>query len=121
MPNTQATLDSHNITEQAILILDQIAFQIFHLAKGKLPKQYWDWIADDITPFVERSLKHTMHSIGSRYDLADFEPINFLAHWVHQWVMPYVRERYGLELPAPTFPDTQTLPMQALAYPDVLL
>jgi hypothetical protein len=111
-----------NIAEQAILVLDQLAFKIHSIAQGKLPKQYWDWIADDITPYVESSLRHTLRMPKGREVLEQVTPATCLEQWVTHWVMPYVREHYGFDLPkADTNDASVDTTYTAPPYPDVLV
>lgn len=95
--NTPQTISTTSLNDTCILAIDALDSLVTDLVKAHRPKplpDFLDWIADEVTPFVETVIKSTFDESRFKKSLEMGHPKIAMLHWVRHWVKPGIVSKY---------------------------
>lgn len=104
---------THSITTEqasimAVAALDDLVNDLVKASCLHMSPAFLDWVADEATPLVERSIARSFHSPKFAHSLQMGDPRIALARWVRHWVCPWIVVNFeSLAAYLPEFADSR--------------
>ncbi len=104
----------------AVSALDDLVTDLVRASQLKLSSKFFDWIADEATPFVEHKVSQAFDHPAFSATLHKGDPRIALSQWVNHWVCPHIARCFAQltdHLPAHAAAPAELRPVHDFALP----